>query len=87
VRARVTCDHEEFRCEDACLSQQESAGVGSVAVGATGQMIVSESPPPPVDCAAQRGCRSCAALPECGWCLQTRRCVNDEPWMCAAQRS
>ena len=33
------------------------------------------------DCALLASCEACRAA-SCGWCLATRRCVNDAAWLC-----
>ena len=81
---RVACAHAPFTCEEACAppppSRPPSAGRVTIQVG--GQVLTHPPIPTPLECADYRGCHACSAQPECAWCLQTRRCVIDEPWIC-----
>ena len=88
--AKVGCGHATFMCEDECQQHLHGAATGTVRAavsGASGAAVTlsSPQPTPPVVCGDLRGCRACARVDSCAWCLQTRRCVSDEPWICQGQ--
>ena len=78
---RVTCDHAPFQCDRACSDHQQTAH--RVGVQSHGQQVVLRDTAAPAGaCPSIRGCLACAAVDGCAWCLQTRRCVSDDPWIC-----
>ena len=87
-RSRVACDHPPFRCAEVCGQPASRAATAAVvAVTASGQQQQQHTPSR-IDaplCAEHRGCSACSAIDGCAWCLQTRRCVSDEPWICQGE--
>ena len=83
--ARVSCSHAPFRCDEVCNDLTVGGATIRAAISqATGQAVAlsTSASGGSTDCHSLRGCRSCASVDGCGWCLQTRRCVGDDPWIC-----
>ena len=84
ARNRVACNHPPFRCTDVCSSQPAASKASSqVAIGVSGQQTTSLAGSVP--CAVHRGCTACSTIDGCAWCLQSRKCVSDEPWICQGE--
>ena len=75
-------------CRASCHECNGRKPTRSVSVGVTStgqQQLTTRVEEAGTECSGLRGCRACAAVPNCAWCLQTRRCVNDEPWICQGE--
>ena len=79
-----SCTHAPFKCGDSCDLAPPSADPDAAPrVSVRAKVDPSgEQHAEPLECGRLRGCDACASVDGCGWCLQTRRCVDDKPWIC-----
>mmetsp|Transcript_15762 Transcript_15762/g.23152 ORF Transcript_15762/g.23152 Transcript_15762/m.23152 type:complete len:667 (+) Transcript_15762:33-2033(+) len=65
---------------EACKGEPEAA----TALAPVSPQSVSAQRNPDVPCGSHLSCDNCRAN-ACAWCIASRRCVEDKPWMCTGE--